>query len=205
MQIISLVNVIDSFHRGWVNIDLVGKPQVWLPYGTTFGFIENNSLMVLDGYYRGYLLDRKYLDNTASFGDEYLLTNESIRISYKIGSEVLVFPNNRYIILAQSEKIDLKEGLYNIGLPRFPHTKICKKDYLNEAIGGSRFAETWFEIIPLLGRGGSGFFIHSGEISEGCFTVSIKNNKPRIWNDIYFSLILNRLHHGVVADLLVYR
>ncbi len=203
MHILFLTNVLNRFNRGWIKVDLIGKDNAWLPYGTSFGKIQKNTLRVLDGHYRGYLLDtteNKELENC--LGDEKLLTNEEVNIVYNPSLNKLSLQNKREFSLVKFDLDELKAGGYQIEVPRFPHVKLCKRIYLNENDGGSRFAETWFEVVPLHGPR-LGVFIHYGEISSGCITVSMKENLPKSWDEIYFNLILHRISYKTVATLTV--
>lgn len=203
MQITSIINVLNKFDRGWAEVNLLDGGRVLLPYGTTFGFIQDDLLMVLDGHYKGdsiKLTKESYL--LQSLGYQQVLTNNQITIKYNLEDNRIVFQDgNSYVLVRSSQRI-LSPGNYKLELPRFPHRELCKSIYLDESIGGSRFAETWFEIVPAQGKR-IGSFLHYGKISEGCLTISMKENPKNIWTDIYFSLITNRVQSNFVANLIV--
>jgi len=76
-----------------------------------------------------------------------------------------------------------------------------KSDYFNESIGGSRFAQTWFRLIPEEGIPGD-VFLHYGSYSEGCLTV-INSKDFSVWNKIYLELMQCRESSMHVASLFV--
>lgn len=202
MKTISLVNVLNKFDRGWTDVNLLSGKKVSLPYGTSFGFIQDNLLIILDGHHRGdsiKLAEGCHLIQL--LGYKQLLTHQPITIKYDSKNNKLIFQGDRVYTLIRPMRKILSVGKYRLELPRFPHKRLCKSVYLDESIGGSRFAETWFEIVPVYGKRVSSF-LHYGEISDGCLTVSMKGNQKNIWTDIYLALIVNRLHSTFVADLI---
>lgn len=203
MKIASLVGVLNKFDRGWTDINLLSGKRVSLPYGTTFGFIQDNLLVILDGHHRGDSIGlTEGCHFVQSLGHQQLLTHQPNTIKYDSKNNKLILQGEKaYMLISPMRKI-LPTGKYRLELPRFPHKKLCKSIYLDESIGGSRFAETWFEIVPIHGKRINSF-LHYGEISNGCLTVSMKGNQKNIWTDIYLYLIVNRIQSTFVADLII--
>ena len=203
MKIFSLTNVLNKFDRGWAEIDLLGGERVVLPYGTTFGFIQENTLMILGGHHKGEFVDLSKKDRLFQLlSGCQIIESNLVAVKCILGNNQLIFPDGKTYTLAKSSKKMLPIGMYKLEVPRAPHYKLCKKVYLDESIGGSRFAETWFEIVPERGER-LRTFMHYGEVSDGCLTVSMQGNLRGAWTDIYFSLILNRIEPNFVASLMI--
>lgn len=198
MKKYALKNNLNKEHRGWVDVVVDGLPQK-LCYNTTVKLLERNKkrevVEILDGWLAGRIAYLAYMQKRGnefiSYLDEDLKSSNKLVIKYDKFKSVLIFPSFRLNTLY----CDFPAGIYNILIPRYPHSKSGR--YITEEDGGSRFAETWFQ-VESKERNVGARFIHFGRISEGCITVIGPGGH---WNKMYLFLMNNRVDHRRVAIL----
>ncbi len=192
-----VVNALDAFNKGWLSVNLNRGDSVVIPCGTSLE-LNGDTYTITNGFYKGESLRSNY----QSF--HFLNSLKSELPKVKVINKIYLNQRNRTITtnlgitysLVDSFLPIFQKGTYTIECPKYPHIKKTKRAYLNEKLEGSRFAETWFEIThPFLKEG---YYLHLGRVSEGCLTVSIKNNT---WNKIYTGLIFNQYSDQKIADL----
>jgi len=195
-------DVLDKVARGWlsINIEDFGKSEIC--YSTKVSavdFPKRTELTILEGVHKN---QKANLDNDNMWpglsrffnieGCAKLILNRDtsiLRIEGFSPIDVIV------------DKGGINKGKYYLHLPSFQHHKKTPYIYLNETIGGSRFAETWFEFSPVLGRG-HGQFMHFGRFSSGCITVPYrKESSGIIWTNIFLMLLRARLNETIIGEL----
>jgi hypothetical protein len=184
--------------NGWLKVNVIGLGDRFLCYGTKISKIETYDkfeyVKILDGPFRDFF-SKITLNNASHF--------EKITESYKEEPATLVYDQTRKkigiaglgLFNTAISNVILPKGIYLLEIPSHPHKK-TPNSYLNEKNGGSKFAETWFRVVPL-DDNHSDVFFHFGKLSEGCVTV----NELGSWDEIYYHIIRcrkNRLDIGTI-------
>ena len=197
-------DVLDKKSKGWLKVESTTLGLGYLPYQTKVKVLgtENHKELVtiLEGFFKGQeaLCPFVSWDDTGDYWS-FIKTNSTRTRAVKM----ICDSKNRVLMVNGLTKFsitldngELKKGRYLIHIPAYPHFKQSLGKYLDENRGGSRFAETWFKIVPV-GGVHSGQFLHFGKYSQGCLTV-LEN-----WTELYSRLISRRLDDVSVGTLLV--
>ncbi|MFA6197600.1 MAG: hypothetical protein WC734_00390 [Patescibacteria group bacterium] len=195
-------DVLDKYYKGWIDVKLIDGTDVKLCYKTIVDNIERsrskNRFLIREG---------KYSQNEAevlnSFDSRKIKTatfNNAAQLKLSRHKQLLNIDGvgSLNVILG---KIPIPLGCYHILIPTYPHDKIPKL-YLQEELGGSRFAETWFELRSTKSVN-FGYFLHFGKFSEGCVTVPYEKYSQSgiVWNSIYHLLLSSRVKYSVIGTL----
>lgn len=200
-------NVLDKSSKGWLKVNVRGYGKAYLCYKTKIKIKNNKNekkqFEVLDGIFRG--------QEISFYNKKDLSCLQPIK---KTTSK----PSSLYIDLAKStltinglgsfkiviEKKDIFPGKYEVLIPSNPHFKKTSINYIQEESGGSRFAETWFELLPTFKKR-EGQFLHFGIYSEGCITLPFekKQNAGANWTAIYLKIIGSRIGNSSIGMLTV--
>jgi hypothetical protein len=189
----------ETSDSGWLKVSIDNLGCRFLCYGTKIKKIkiykEFEYVKILDGPFRDFF-------SKVSLEGRGNSRFEKIDRNYKEKTTIVVYDNQRLSIkgLGEFSTVKIKEkflkGTYFLEIPSHPHRK-TPKSYLDKKRGGSRFAETWFRVVPF-NNNKSDFFLHFGRMSSGCITI----NQDNSWDDIYNYLIrsrIDRLNIGTVT------
>lgn len=188
--------------RGWTKANLDGLGSRFLCYGTKVEKIKIDNkfeyIKILDGPFRDFFakIPFKKVDSKISFlrklPEDY--KENPVKIFYYSDKEQVDIEGLGLFKTAKSS-VSLFKGTYFLEIPSYPHKK-TPISYLKEEQGGSKFAETWFRVVPLK-NSNSDIFFHFGKLSEGCITI----NQPNSWNIIYYHLIRRRFNRLNVGEI----
>lgn len=198
----TIKNVLDKTCRGWVNARINGAVQN-LCYNTAVELIERREgfeeVLVLEGPFKGMTARIPYKKKSRSYVLSYLEIGgkklNSFTLRYNIEDRELSLLGLK-VKTMHNKKIPA--GKYFLLIPRYPHNK--SKKYIDETNGGSRFAETWFQIESLNGAL-TDHFIHFGSISEGCITIT---DTGLVWTKVYLTLMNHRISDKYITELEIY-
>lgn len=199
-------DVLDRQHVGWLEGLTEDEILVPLCYKTEVILIGENKkgqiIKVNEGGHKGATLTipYKYRDSDAlvSFLSKSSSRNKtSLNLNTK--TKILNFKKVWFFPVEISPNV--KHGEYKLQIPIRPIKKIFNPDYFDEKIGGSRFVETWFRLIPTEGIL-EDTFLHYGSFSKGCITV-LNNKELSVWNKIYLTLTQSRLNDMYVSTLYI--
>lgn len=201
-MIYAICNVLDKTEKGWVSA-LVEETRQSICYGTTVNLLQRDDnfelVKIVDGPFLGKIAKIPYKRKSKNHHISYLGVDKKSRnnlvISYNSKQQEL---NILDLKLKAIYNGVLPTGLYSLLIPKYSHFK--SKKYTNELDGGTRFAETWFQ-IQAQDFGLAGFFLHFGTITNGCITVVDSGRK---WTKVYLYLMQNRIDNKNVAWLKVF-
>jgi len=194
-------NVLDKNLKGWLPVKDFESNRFELPY-TTEVIVGNrlNSLEVTEGPYRSKSV---YIDSeniSPRFFSEYLdqpVVHSDCLITVILDRQILTYRDRQRGLVELAIKAeDIKTGYYSILVPDRRHKEKTLPRYLMEAVGGSRFAETWF---PIMKKNFEFRYLHFGSFSRGCITVLL--NQTNDWNSLYFYLISSRNNNQELGKL----
>lgn len=201
-SIYHIKNILDKTYRGWINIP--GKEfEYFLCYNTKVYLLSREKefeiIKIINEPFKNaiiklpYKIKEKY--NFVSFLEKKSNDNGNnfYSVRYDCNKNELSIPGLIKLATVYN-KNPLPSGIYNILIPKFPHTKKCKKIYLDENNNGTRFAETWFQIDYDKRNN----FIHFGKISDGCITV---NDSGSNWTKFYMFLMNNSRKGNIISQL----
>ena len=197
-------DVLDSQHAGWLEGKTSDEIIIPLCYGTAVTLLDegkkSQTIRVDEGDHEGAILTipYKYQGSNAivSFLSKNLIKHKTSLI-LDTKRKLLNIKNVGSFSTQISPKI--KHGDYFLQIPARPIRKTFNKDYFDEKIGGSRFVETWFRLVPKSGIL-EDVFLHYGSYSDGCITV-LNNKKFSVWNKIYLELLKSRFNNLYVASI----
>lgn len=198
----AISDLLDKTRRGWVNIDIDGVRRS-VCYNTTITLLGQEDyfelVKILDGPFIGKIAKVPYKGKSRDYRISYLEEDKKSRgdltVKYDLKKKELSFLDFKIKTVHDGM---LPCGRYRLLIPRYPHNKSRK--YVNELAGGTRFAETWFQIElsnNIFGR----LFVHFGSMTEGCVTVV---DSGKLWTKMYLYLMSNRMDDRSVAFLEVY-
>lgn len=198
----AISNLLDKTHRGWVKVDIDGVKRN-ICYNTTAILLEQKDefelVEILDGSFIGKIAKVPYKKKSGNYRISYLEEDKKFRsdltIGYNLKQKELSFLGFKIKTIHNNM---IPDGIYHLLIPGYPHDKSRK--YINEPNGGTRFAETWFQ-IELPHNSQSEFFVHFGAVTEGCITVT---DSGQLWTKLYLHLMHNRLDNRHVAKLEVF-
>lgn len=185
-----------------MNIDIDGAKR-GICYNTTVALLAQEDdfelVKILDGPFIGKVVKVPYNGKSRDYRISYLEEDKKSRsnliVRYDLEEKELSFLDFKIRTVHSGM---LPCGRYRLLIPRYPHDKSRK--YVNESDGGTRFAETWFQ-IELSNSISGRLFIHFGSITEGCVTVV---DSGKLWTKMYLHLMNNRVDDRSVAFLEVY-
>lgn len=198
----TISNLLDKTHKGWVNVDIDGIRQN-ICYNTTAILLEQKDefelVEISDGPFIGKIAKVPYKKKSGGYRISYLeedkKSRSSLIIRYDLKKKELFFLDFKLMAIHSNA---LPIGTYCLLIPRYLHDKSRK--YTSESDGGSRFAETWFQ-IESSNNIVNDFFVHFGSVTDGCITVV---DSGKLWTKIYLHLMNNRMNDRSVALLEVY-
>lgn len=205
MHILGKLN--DSISKGWLECEIDGG-RVFLAQFTKVKLISKHK-----SYELIELLEGRYKSKIAQI--PYYISDKNLKLSYLVPSDLrnlpakLVYFSDKHILeikglgkfSAHMENIFQEREVFKIKLPDYPHTEKYSSEYFSENLGGSRFVETWFKLIPEESFI-SDSYLHYGTLSKGCLTVVYISGND-IWNKIYFHLMKHRLDNLYIGTLVV--
>lgn len=196
-----LTNTNDGFHKGWLTINLLDQSKILVPQGLVVSSIDDsgdtNIYLLSEGMYKGQksYIQKKYLKEFTEKFEELEI------IIHKNESKMYLKDFEFDVVLSDGSEI--KNNLLVL-VPDFPHKKIPYL-YTNEKKSGSKFAETWFNLMiddGMLRRTNN--YFHFGKFSNGCITFVHKDQaQASQWNIVYDLLVKNRIKMGVCASIKV--
>ncbi len=205
-NILAIGDVLDRTYSGW--LEGINDEGIVIPlcYSTRVKHIEEvrnaQKILIIEGLHKGkiVIISYKYKDRGAkmSFLTPQIVFHKATLKLNKMKKE-LVIPKVGTFSVADTRSIQY--GKYKLQIPERPITKPLNPEYFDENIGGSRFSQTWFRLIPEKGNPGE-VFLHYGSYSEGCITV-LNNKSFSVWNKIYLYLIKGRVSDVHLATLVV--
>lgn len=184
--------------NGWLKVNVIGLGNKFLCYGTKVSKVRAykkfECVKILDGPFRDFF-SKISLNDISYF--------KKLPKNYKEKSASIVYYSTKGRIVITGlglfstikSKVIFPRGTYFLEIPSHPHIK-TPISYLDSKNGGSKFAETWFRIVPS-DSNKSNIFFHFGKLSEGCITVNQFNS----WDKIYYHIIRcrsNRLNIGTI-------
>lgn len=206
---LTLGKLLSKGHKGWLMAKIEGKDTL-LHYGLRLKILDANKsyqkILILEGRYEGLVAEIPYFikDKTGyvSYIDELKDKYKPLTLKYDFKRSVIIIDRLGEFSAILFGGFKPGETTY-LELPDFPHTDKLPKEYTDESIGGSRFAETWFRIISsnkiLVDS-----YLHFGRVSKGCLTIEYERrlNNMNIWSDIYFHLMSHRIDNKYIAKLI---
>lgn len=199
-------DVLDRKHSGWLEGLTSDEIATTLCYKTKVSLLsesKNNQIIkVEEGGHKDAVLTIpfKYQDKDAAVS--YLSRNrENRKFSLVLNKNKKTLEIKTIGLFPVEVSPDIAEGIYTLQIPIRPIKKTFNPDYYDESIGGSRFVQTWFRLIPKKGVLND-IFLHYGSYSKGCITV-INSKEFPVWNKIYLTLMQSRLDDKYLASLLV--
>lgn len=154
----------------------------------------------MDGTFSGKIARIPYRKRLKNFHVSYLEKDKKTHIELVVGydskKKELSFSEIKLKIVNEGV---IPVGRYRLLIPKYRHSKSVR--YLDETNGGTRFAETWFQIDLNNAVDQNCFFVHFGTISSGCITVI---DSGKLWTKVYLTLMSNRVDNEAVAWLEVY-
>lgn len=199
-------DVLDAGRKGWLKLNSYEGYDIYLPYTTQVRILESNEhfqkIKVLEGEWEGSTVSIPYKHMDTRYTIQYIdkfLFKKGLRLMLDLDKKVLLVEGIGAINVAVDKRF-LKKGCYEIRLPHVPVTRIPRK-YLYESQGGSRFAESWFQIVPKSDLA-KDIYIHFGTYSKGCITV-LKNQDKSVWTELYLHLLAHRKKLGCIGMLYV--
>lgn len=195
-------NLLDKTHRGWVDVDIDGVKRN-ICYNTTVILLEQKDefelVEILDGPFIGKIAKVPYKKKSGSYRISYLEEDKKYRsdliIEYDLKKKELSCLDFKLMAIHSNV---IPSGKYRLLIPRYPHDK--SRRYTGELDGGTRFAETWFQ-IESSSHISDNLFVHFGSITEGCITAV---DSGGLWTKMYLHLMNNRMDNRSVALLEVY-
>lgn len=177
------INETDS--HGWLNVLVEGiDSPVSLPRYLAIERISKKDdriqFRISEGFYKNKLASV----NAPSSSDDYfktgILERFPVDMSYSRSSKTFILNGKKYQAV-ESASNKLNRGEFDVLIADMPH--LFGRDYFDD----SDFATTWFRIID-----GDEKYIHIGEVSDGCLTITNHDK----WDEIYSLLILARKGDG---------
>jgi hypothetical protein len=167
-----------------------------IPQGIiVFSTDDSDLYLISEGIYKGQkvFIQKKYLEEYSENFENLELKIDILKKKIYLGkleSDVILSQPRRY----KNEILVL--------IPDYPHEKL-PSHYTNEKVGGSKFAETWFNLTDNISSiVKTDEYFHFGKYSNGCITFPYtKQPQASQWNHIYKTLIKNRVEPGVCATI----
>lgn len=196
-----IVNITDKALKGWLPVIDEDKNEFELFYGTAISPIKNTDrYLVKEGFHKNKSVRINYSAIRPRLFTRYIgkkqFTEKAIVIIELERSKIAYWDARAYHEFYIQAK-NLEPGDYYIIFPDRKHSDRISKEYLDEASGGTRFAETWF---PLVREKFEFQYLHYGRFSNGCATV-IGNGKE--WTGLYEYVITSRLADTTHGHLIV--
>lgn len=203
-KIYFISRILDRFHRGWLTSFALSGQRIELPYSTKVILLKNlkdgQLVKIVENNVRGEIVKIPFVSSDFGQRQSYLSKNKIAysKLILKLRKrDSLFFVGNKKYRCVVDENIT--NGNYFI---KFPLSKLSINPRLvDETIGGSRFANTWFPIEKSDDRNMSRF-LHYGSFSKGCITVKL-NETPNnsTWSEIYLKIMLARTNNNTLARL----
>lgn len=199
-------DVLDRQCVGWLEGSTKDKILIPLCYKTEVTLLDEDKksqvIKVNEGTHKNTILKIPYKYKDSSTTVSFLSKSRNIKkISLYLNSKTKILDVKNVGLFPVEISSDIRLGAYNLQIPSRPIKKVLNADYFDERIGGSRFAQTWFRLIPTKSILEDAF-LHYGSFSKGCITV-LNNKKLSVWNRIYLTLIQSRLNDTHVSTLYV--
>lgn len=200
-----ITEVLDSEHKGWVEVKIDDLIFRKLPYSTKVELLEETSkyqrIKILDGYFKDHyaLLPYQIKKNntTYSYLSSKLIYNPNLILKLKANTLLIGGVEMKVIF----DLNNIKKGIYNIKFPILTTKKM--NNYFLEMKGGSRFAESWFP-ITIADELYIERYIHFGTYSYGCVTVKYDPTIiPGPWQLLFITLMTSRKSNNVLANLII--
>lgn len=177
---------------GWHEGMLSDGTKVLL-FGSTMVRRVAEGYVPLEGPYRGriVLIDRSAIDDVTP------VITEKICADYYQSKGLFELPIGSFATAKSQRR--LTNGKYFLCLPEYPNTRLVRSEYLRPERGGSPFATSWFRLMHESGFK-TRYFLHLGEISDGCITVEFTRH-GHDWFPIVRYLAAHRRPNGTLLEI----
>jgi len=202
-----LDNISDSYHKGWLKVNLFNGVNIELPFGISLERIACSPYYelarVIEGNYKNCIVQLPYnkLGNSkTSFLMPLRTQGELLSVILDLSSKKLFINESNYSVIFDPHS--LTSDNYDILIPDFRHSKKTKDEYIDEKRGGSRFAESWFKLATSTGKDKNNVYLHYGKYSNGCITFPHSLGGDS-WSKITSLFSKLRYSPGIVAKLII--
>lgn len=198
--------ILDRFHKGWITSFSLFGQRIDLPFSTRVFLLKNlkdgQLVKIVENRVKNEVVKIPYLsmgfNQRSSFLSNKNIVRHKLILRLKKKSGLLALNNKQYRCAVDES---IPKGDYVI---RFPLQKLdVNPKLVDENVGGSRFATTWFPIETnrdsITNR-----FLHFGSFSKGCITVKSEEAVDSIWPEVYLQIILARINNDTLASLKIF-
>lgn len=197
-------NVLDTRLKGWLPVIDRDKNKFQILYSTKIEFIKKtNIFLIKEGQFKDAMAEIDFKNISPRLFKNYFTDTFKIKdnceLFLSLKDQILFYKlNEKSFVEIYVHALELEPGIYKILLPKTKFKGQKTTRYIEEDMGGSRFAETWF---PIIKDKFEERYLHFGTYSLGCITIVAGQTSK--WNELFIFLLQSRMKGDYLGKIYI--